>query len=343
MDTMFIIIHQLFLHLLGDSLVRIEILMVSHAFHLGIRTEQILLFRIFIGKSVRAGKLILTAVRTRSHHVMLDEDGLSVLSRYHGEGVVSVLEVITFFSGHLFHHPWSCHGLGVHRNQGLHPVTTMDIEKLTSRAKTMRRIYIPAIILVVKKPPVLPILIPELFKIMDIGTFNMEDLPKKSVLSHIQGSEFEEIIDAILKLHAMFSCAFRGIYQLPYLINRHRSRHLYSRMLAVFHCIDTHRRMTFPVCDNIDQIHLIALAQPLPCIFSDKLQRSRFSCLLKSPLAPVNLILSYITQGSDLGSRNMGKTVNGAYTTHSQSYDTYTDRIHRFTGKTHHIFLTGRA
>ena len=79
----------------------------------------------------------------------------------------------------------------------------MNIDNLAVRAETVGRIDITAMLLVEVKPPVVIICIPERLEIVDIGTLGVENLAEKTLLGHIEASELKEVIDAVLKHHAM--------------------------------------------------------------------------------------------------------------------------------------------
>ena len=75
----------------------------------------------------------------------------------------------------------------------------------------MSRIYISPVIHIVIQTPVVPVLTPELLKVVDIRTLDMKDFSKDSLLRHIESCKFEEVIYTVLKLHTMFSCPLRSL------------------------------------------------------------------------------------------------------------------------------------
>jgi hypothetical protein len=61
----------------------------------------------------------------------------------------------------------------------------MNIEDLTYRSDTVGRIDIPPVSLIIFESPIVVILLPERIQIVDIAAFNMYDLAKEPMLSHI--------------------------------------------------------------------------------------------------------------------------------------------------------------
>ena len=134
----------------------------------------------------------------------------------------------------------------------------------------------------------------------------MKNLTEESFLSHIKGGKFKEIIDTVLKLHAMFPCPLRCLHKTPYLIKSHSCRDLNGDVLSMLHGIDTHLGVILPVCNDIYKIYVITLTKLLPCILASCVGRNlRMSGTLKALLSLLNHLRLDITYCSNLGTRNM--------------------------------------
>ena len=128
-------------------------------------------------------------------------------------------------------------------------------------------IYVSAVCLVERQPPVPLVLIPEFVKIVDITALHMFDFPEKAMLCHVQGSEFEKVIDAVLKHHAVSLRLLCYIHELPAFGNRCRCRYFYGYMLAVLHRVYGHRNVQLPSCADVYEVDVIPLAQFFPSFF----------------------------------------------------------------------------
>ena len=168
---------------------------------------------------------------------MLDHYGLALLCTYHRHRMVSILEIRSSLSPVGLIILPAVDRFRIHRHEGPQPVPSVYVHSLAHRPQAVRRVDISPVVAVVRKPPVMPVLVPELFKIVDICPFTMQDFAEKPVLSHIQSSKLEKVIHTVLKLHAVFPRALRGIYQVPYLLQVHGRRHLNGHMLSMLHGI----------------------------------------------------------------------------------------------------------
>ena len=200
---------------------------------------------------------------------MLYLDCFSLLGTDHGHRVLSVCKVVgtvavhaTFFD-QVFRY---ISRFGIHGHQCIHLVATVNIKQLCCRPHTVCSIHITTELLVVLQAPVPLVRTPVIPQIMDVGSFCMKNLSEEALLCHIQGGEFKEVIDTVLQLHGMLLCFLGGIDDRPDLIERHGCRHLAGHMLALFHRIDHHGGMAFPVGGDIDQIDIVTFNQLLPGI-----------------------------------------------------------------------------
>ena len=131
-NRMLVFSHQSLLFCLRQEAVRTQIV----HFRLDARSgkllaiERIPFYRIFIGKTFRSGQLIQTAIRLRSHHIVLDFNHLPVCRTNQGRSMITVAEVRTSRIGTCFYQRLPYHRLGVHSDQRSHAVAPMNVECL---------------------------------------------------------------------------------------------------------------------------------------------------------------------------------------------------------------------
>ena len=99
---------------------------------------------------------------------------------------------------------------------------------------------------------------------MNICPFRVHNFTEKSLACHIQGHEFEKVIAAILKHHAVPPGLFRCFHKLPALIKRCCGRHFNGSVFALLHGINSHGGMPFPGCGDVDQVNVFAFTHLLP-------------------------------------------------------------------------------
>ena len=69
----------------------------------------------------------------------------------------------------------------------------------------MSRVNITLVSCVVSESPVAVVLFPEWVEVVDVCTLYVDDLSEETLLSHIQGCHFEEVIYTVLKHHAVLA------------------------------------------------------------------------------------------------------------------------------------------
>ena len=187
--------------------------MVGYFFSVNLVGAQAIFFdRIFVGKTISTCQLIHTAVRTRIHYIVLNMDSFTVFSADESHGVVTVLEfdriVCQTISLTQFRTSYS---FSIHSYQSLHAVATVNVQQLAGRAKAVSGINVTTEFIVIIQAPVIPIFTPELFEVMNIRTFYVQYFTEQSLLSHVQCSQFEEVIYTVFQLHTVLASLFRSI------------------------------------------------------------------------------------------------------------------------------------
>ena len=227
----------------------VQVLMVGSPL-LPVRTQTILLDRIFCGISFGADHLVHTVVGTRCHHIVLYQNGVSLFGSYHRHSLISVLEFLGIVPA-LLPQLLAYDRTGFHRGKSLHTVAAVNIHHLADGTEAVCRIKISLVLRIEVEAPGVPVLVPELVETVMIGPLGMDDLAEKPLLSHVQGRELEEIIDAVLQHHAMQTLAFRHIDEGPDFVEGRGRRYLYRHVLAMLHCIESHGRMSLPVRSDV--------------------------------------------------------------------------------------------
>ena len=197
---------------------------------------------------------------------MLNEHRLALHGVYERGCLVAVLEVRAVLTRQFLHHPRAVVGLGVHCHQILHAVAAMNVQHLAVGAYAVRRIDVATVLGVVVQPPVVPVGRPEVVEVVQVGPLHVQHLAEESLLRHVQRSQFEEVVDAVLEHHAMLAGALAGVDELPYLVHIEGCGHLDGHVLAVLHRVDRQRHMVYPVGGDVDEVNVVAQAHFLVCL-----------------------------------------------------------------------------
>ena len=192
---------------------------------------------------------------------MFDEYRFTVLGADQGAGLVTVLEILAFASGLPLDCPGAVGRLGVHGDEGLEPVSSVDSKYLGYGTETMGRIDIAFMSFVEIKPPVIPVTAPIGIKVVEIGSLDMEYFTENSGLGHRQARHLEEVIAAVLEHHAVLPGLLRHVDKGPDLLQGGGHRHLAGHVLAVFHSIKRYGSVVYPVGTDVHEIDVVPLAK----------------------------------------------------------------------------------
>ena len=98
-------------------------------------------------------------------------------------------------------------------------------------------IYVAIMGLVVLQTPVVGIVLPIGFEVMDIGTLGVDDLSEESLLCHIECRKFKVVVTAVLQYGAMYAVALRSIHELPALCHGVCTGYFDGNVLATLHSV----------------------------------------------------------------------------------------------------------
>ena len=114
---------------------------------------------------------LLACVGSRIHYIVLYVYGLAVGCLYHCHRMVSVKILRGSGAGHRLIVGRSVDCFGVHCHESCHSVAPVYVEQLTCRTETVGGIYIAAMVAVVVETPVVPVIGPELLKVVYVAAF----------------------------------------------------------------------------------------------------------------------------------------------------------------------------
>ena len=251
---------------------------------------------------------------------MLKEDGLSSLCSDERGGLVTIGKVEVDLPRLLIDLMRPVGSLCVDGHEVVEPVAAMDVQQLTVRSEAMRRIDITAVVAVEVEPPVVPVLCPEVFKVMKIGAFHMKHLTEQSALRHLQTSHLEKVIDAVLKHHTVLARPLGSIDERPDVLHRCGRRDFDGNMLPVFHCKEGDGHMMHPVGANIDDVDVVALAHLFIGFYITEIGGSLMTAMtLQYLLCAVDTTFLNIAEGHNVGALNLTPPLNGPWPAHPKA------------------------
>ena len=109
--------------------------------------------RIFISKTFSSCQLIQSVVWLRTHYIVLNFDYFTVFCTNKSCCMITVTEIVAFFTCRSFCQCFSVNRLSIHSNQSSHTVTTVNIQCLSNRAKAVSSINITTIFHVITQAP----------------------------------------------------------------------------------------------------------------------------------------------------------------------------------------------
>ena len=259
-----------------EEAVGVEVFVVRNAFHFNLLAfDGVALCRVLVREAERAGELVLTAVRLRRHDVVLDFDHLALSGAEERRGVVAVLEVFTGFARGFFNEGLADEGVGVHGDEGCQAVAAVDIHRLADGAESVRCIDVAAVKLVVFQAPAeliflagFPVVFPEAAEVVDVSAFAANDFAEEAFLCHVERVELEEVVAAVFELDAVLAGTFRGVDEVPAVLHAHCGRHFDRSVLAVFHRIESDGNVVIPVGRDVNEVHVVTLAEGLVAVFA---------------------------------------------------------------------------
>jgi len=174
---------------------------------------------------------------------------------------------------------------------------------------------------------------------MDVGGLAMHQIAQNAFPAEVQGQHFVISIAAVFKHHAVAARLFRGVDQLPALLQRHGGRHFDGRVLAALHRIDRHRRVPQPRRADVDQIDLAGFAQRAPRVARPEIAFRRGQPFVGQGLdLPRHPVFEQIADRPDLDTGNAREPVDRARPAVSDADEADTDLLQRFSAETDHAF-----
>ena len=171
----------------------------------------------------------------------------------------------------------------------------------------------------------------------------MNHVPEQPLLDHVQASELEKVIAAILQHHAVPAGPLGGIDERPALGDAGRGGHLDGDVLAVLHGIHRHRRMQLPRHGEIDKVDVVQLAKRLPALLAGELvDGPRSASLDEARLGPFDPLGKQVAERSDRGVLNIGHPLRNVLAPVPETDDADADGVDRVAGEAEHALLPGR-
>ena len=225
---------------------------------------------ILAGIALCAGKFVQTVVGLRSHNVVLYFHNLTLCGTHQSGGVVTVAEFLALLTGLTLYPILTYKALGIHGNQCGETVATVDVQALGHWTKAVSGIYVSTVFHVVLHAPVqvvlvvivrvFPVKVPEPLQTVDVSTLSTDNLAEHTILSHRQSVQLVLVVAAVLQDEAMQTSLLGQVYQAPALFQIHGTGYLYGGVLAILHSELCHGIVVVPVCSNVHQVYVVALA-----------------------------------------------------------------------------------
>ena len=312
--------------------------MVGHArIRKLVGVEGIALNGVFVGESLRAGQLVHAAVRTGRVDIVFEQDRAALLGLDQRRRMVGVGE---FFSAQLLAGEFQpVDRAGVHRHQAVHLVAAVDVEQLAGGTEAVRGVDVAAVIPVEFQTPAVLIVVPESVEVVDIRTFDMENVPEQSLPGHVERRQLEEVVNAVFEHHAVPLRLLGGVHQLPALFERRGGGNFDSDVLAVLHGVNGHRDVQLPRGHDVHQVDVVTLAKLFPALLAAVRSRLGKSAAHENRLRAVHALGIKVAQGFDLDAVEVREAFHGPGTAHTQPDEAHTDRLHRRGFESQHRFL----
>ena len=289
----------------------------------------------------------------RVHDVVLDFHDLTLSGAHQGCSLVAVAELGTGLASLLLHPFTSVGALGVHGHEGGEAVAAVDIHGEGHRAEAVSGIDIATVVTVVLHAPtelrlvsicgVLPVVIPEVVEVVDVGTFATEHFAKDTVLRHIQGVELIPVVAAVLENHAVLASLLTEFDELPALCQVHGRGHLDGGVLAVLQRALSHGEVVVPVGGDIDEVDVGALAELLIALLAAIDGGRGKTCIAEILLAAFSTCLHIVAEGNNLHTGDIGPALHSTGTAHAETHEGHTHRLQLRSRELQHIRLPGRA
>ena len=163
---------------------------------------------------------------------------------------------------------------------------------------------------------------------MDVGTLSTQHFAEDTVLSHIEGTQFEPVVAAVLKNHTMLAGLLGKVDELPALFEIHSRRNLDGCVLAILESTLGNREMVVPIGSNVNKVNVGTLAEFLITLLAAVDECRGQTCLAQIFLAGFGTTSLIVAQSNNLSARNVSETSYGTRTAHTKTYECYTNNIH---------------
>ena len=226
----------------------------------------------------------------------------------------------------------------------------MNVEQLRHRTKSVCGIDVATVLAVVLQSPsellgvravrILPVIVPELVKIVYVCALRVQYLAEHAVLRHIQSAHLEPVVAAVLENHAVELLLFSQVDELPTFLKVHCRGHLVGYVLAVLHCALCHNGMMLPVGSYIDKVDIVAAAQFLIALLA-VIDGGRSQSVLAQRLVLLGCARLYVVAKShNLNTRYQAEVFYRTRSAHAKTDEAHAHRLHLRECQSEHILLS---
>ena len=274
-----------------------------------------------------AGQLIKAVVWLWVHDIVLNLHHFAFFRTHQSGCLVAVTIVVAGLAGFLLDIFLAVSALGVHSDEGLEAVTAMDVHGESDRAESVSGINVTTVLHVVLHAPsefvgvgaigVLPVVVPEVVEVMDVGSLAAKHFAKHALLRHVERVKLVPVVAAVLENHAVEACLLREFDELPALLEVHGTGHLNSRVLAVLQGTLGNGEVMVPVGGYIYEVDIGALAEFLVSFLAAIDGCRRQAGITEILLTSLSTSLNIIAKSNNLSAWNVRETLDGTRSTHA--------------------------
>ena len=158
-------------------------------------------------------------------------------------------------------------------------------------------------------------------QVMYVCSLYMGYFAEYTLLCHVKRSQCKRVITTIFEHHAVLSCLFGRIYQLPTLFYSHGCRNFNGYMLAMLHGVYCHGSVGQPVGTDEYEINVIPFAHSFPSIRSGIAVRLRITGFPKYLLGFNQIAFPDFTKCFDFDTFDLQITLQSQYTSIAKPYE----------------------
>lgn len=160
---------------------------------------------VFTYVTINACCLVRATMEAQDRRIILGRSDLAFFYASRYEDLIAILRIFRFFTNYLFSMYQAICDFNVRECRMIRFIAAIGIRRLTDQTRTIDDMCVTAIILIMVRAPIIPVMQPRIFGIISMDAFYIGRFARCTLLDRIRNDRFGRIMCAIFGLRAIFT------------------------------------------------------------------------------------------------------------------------------------------